>query len=210
MNRVKKFTWREWALFSIPLMMLALPYVAGVDWLGLPFKHRRDEILTRSCRVNMKSLGQALQMYAQDNDNRLPLNTRSSVITGSEWTQVLQTYIHSSSLFKDPASGIPGQPPSRSGYSDYWFNASLSGQKMKALAAPQATLAIGDGGDGQDQADARYAKSSLPAQWLTNANSPAYRHLGGANYLMADGAVHWLKPEQVTNFGGRNNAFAVK
>ncbi|MGI8711249.1 MAG: H-X9-DG-CTERM domain-containing protein [Acidimicrobiales bacterium] len=41
--------------------------------------------------------------------------------------------------------------------------------------------------------------AALPASWLNDKNSPAYRHLAGANYAFADGHTTWYKPDQVLN-----------
>jgi prepilin-type processing-associated H-X9-DG protein len=103
-----------------------------------------------------------------------------------------------------------GDSPGGTGYIDYWFNGNLSGVRPSALTSPGNTLLQGDGDDGVDISDATYNKKSLPQNWLTDRSSPAWRHLGGANYLFTDGHVTWLKPHQVTTYGGRKNAFAVR
>ena len=115
------------------------------------------------------------------------------------------------SCFLCPSQSHPlSKYAEKSGFIDYWLNGKLAGEEMASVAIPSATLMLGDGNDGSDKTDARYNIMQFPPSWLTDENSPAYRHLGGANYLMADGSVHWLKPDEVVSFGGRKNSFALQ
>ena len=79
-----------------------------------------------------------------------------------------------------------------SSYTNYWFNARLSGRAIGGVGNTAQLLVCGDGNDGTDLTDARYSLSNFPAQWMSNQNSPMFRHLGGANYLFADGHVKWF------------------
>ncbi len=216
---MKKFTWREFALVLAPLFLLLLPYVAGVDWLGLPSKNLRDDKYRHACNVNMRNVGLTLKLYAQDFNGKLPLSTNVAPLSATPtktsigWVDALIPYSGGGmpTLSICPASGIDRSfSPSTRNYTTFWFNANLSGIVDNNVTSPTHTLCLGDGNDGSDLSNATYSKSSLPASWLSDTNSPAYRHLGGANYLMVDGSIHWLKPQQVTTFGGRKNAFAIK
>jgi len=68
----------------------------------------------------------------------------------------------------------------------------------------------GEGNDGTDVTDATYSKTSLPPNWLSDRTKPPWRHLGGANYLHADGHVAWLKPNEISTAPGQPHTFAVK
>jgi prepilin-type processing-associated H-X9-DG protein len=39
----------------------------------------------------------------------------------------------------------------------------------------------------------RYHLMSIPVKWRSDAKSPLYRHLEGANFAFADGHVKWLR-----------------
>lgn len=219
----RRFTRREWTLLLAPLFILILPYAAGVDWLGLPFKYRRNETLGHACRVNMKNVAIALRQYSQDYDDRFPATGTAPMKATSMgstqfpvgWVDALVPYSGGGipTLTICPASntiGVRSFSPSVRNYTTFWLNANLSGVAYKDVRFPVRTLCLGDGNDGKDLTDATYSKSAIPPAWLSDTSSPAYRHLGGANYLMVDGSVHWLKPNEVTTFGGRKNAFVIK
>ena len=53
-------------------------------------------------------------------------------------------------------------------------------------------------GDGLAQRAPDAALSQLPASWISDAHSPARRHLDAANYLFADGHVKALVPARIT------------
>ena len=89
--------------------------------------------------------------------------------------------------------------PTASGFTDYWFNANLSGFAMADVKTPKQTILFGDGNDGGDLTDARYNLPALPAAWISNQNSPAYRHDGGANYVFLDGHVKRMTPDEIAS-----------
>ena len=125
----------------------------------------------------------------------------------------LQPYLKSTSIFRCPGDSNPGPSdwsPRKNGFMSFYLNSNLAGQKKSVLLFSRSTILLGDGSNGKDISDATYSKSSLPPEWIADPNSPAWRHLNGANYLMADGSVHWLRPNEVTTFGGRKNAFAIR
>jgi general secretion pathway protein G len=91
-----------------------------------------------------------------------------------------------------------------------FYNGNLSAFPSTELTRPAATLLTGDGNDGREVADGTYNKTSLPAQWLNDYNSPAYRHLGGANYGFADGHVKWLRPDEISSAPGADYTFSTQ
>lgn len=100
--------------------------------------------------------------------------------------------------------------PTSRGFVDYWLNARLAGRATSTLSAPAATFLIGEGNDGSDFSNATYSRNSLPQNWLSDSTSPLFRHLGGANFLFADGhvKVKWLKPSEAARSTGRRDPFA--
>jgi len=79
------------------------------------------------------------------------------------WGDAIQPYLGSTTLYNCPSGPNGGvwANPSKSGYTDYWFNANLSSVHKKALKSPAATLLLGEGSDGIDVTDATYSKTSL-------------------------------------------------
>lgn len=163
------------------------------------------------CPNNLKQISLGLLQYSQDFDEKLPMIAFSSTSNALDskipnekkrffgWADVLYPYTKNTQIFQCPleANDSSNALPTARGYTDYWFNANLSGFAMKNAKAPAKIIAFGDGNDRDDLTDARYNLFSLPAAWIADQNSPAYRHIVGANYAFLDGHVKWLKPDQV-------------
>jgi prepilin-type processing-associated H-X9-DG protein len=131
------------------------------------------------------------------------------------WGDGIQFYIKSVAVYQCPLQRQwpASKNPREVGYTDYWMNSRLAGLREQDVKHKIATILAGDGNDGADGTDARYAIDELPITWLNNTKSPAYRHLEGTNYVFADGHVKWLKPEQIkTKLLAKNPepAFAVR
>lgn len=166
-----------------------------------------------------------MKVYAKDFDGRLPLTgtRRTGVIRGETryqlknypagWADAIRPWGKSDTIFicyADPLPQNTWRNPALDKYTDFWMNRNVSGVRENEVSFPSATLLLGDGNDGLDKTDASYAKTALAAQWLTDESSPAYRHYGAANYLLMDGAVRWIKPQDVRTYGGRKNSFALR
>lgn len=229
----RKLTVAEWLSFLVLVLFLGAifsrKFLAHFDYRRLsPFYRVVQSDQRTGCANNLQMIGRVLSQYTKDYDGHWPPAAigspnvpgwathvfppdRKPRTAPVGWADVLQSVSSTTSALQCPSEPTPPtEKPASSGYTDFWFNSNLSARSVKSLAFPSSTLLVGEGSDGKDITDATYSKSSLPAAWLTDTNSPAYRHLGGANYLMADGAVHWLKPHEITTFGGRKNAFAIK
>ncbi len=183
----------------------------GCVFFLLPMMRGNSE--RKTCQTQLKFLALALNCYRRDWNDSLPLASGGALGGGwrppaSGWTQALSHYTKSDTLYRCPSTDLYGAPTSNE-YTAYWFNARLSGVSQKKILAPSLTLVIGEGGR-PDNANSSYNKSSFPASWLTDRNSPAWRHRGGANYVFVDGHIKWLRPNEVTTFGGRKDAFALR
>jgi prepilin-type processing-associated H-X9-DG protein len=162
-------------------------------------------------------------MYAQDYDDKLPPAIFPGKTVG--WANGLQPYLKSTQIFQCPeekndqqkirlidlinrlfvGSGATHQnvisAPDKPEYTDYWLNRNLSGLDSSKLELPdfveEQIIMLGDGDGESPQSTASYSINQLPEPWRTSSNSPARRHLDGANYAFLDGHVKWLKPEQI-------------
>lgn len=158
-----------------------------------------------SCQSNLKQISLGIKQYIQDYDEKFPLvrgaNVVSSLVSFPKpfgWADAIYPYLKSTQIFQCPSEKtVPVNDATKAGYTDYWMNARLSGAAEEKLSDISRTFLMGDGDAAQG--DARYAISALPQSWRDDQNSPAYRHLEGANYAFADGHVKWLKPDSVEN-----------
>ena len=139
------------------------------------FARARENARRSSCQSNLRQLHVALRQYAADYDGQLPV---------TECATSLKAYTKRSSTFRCPSKG------SRTGASDYFFNARFLKKKLGDIPSPQTLVLMGDGNDGAPL-------TQLPSAWPTDEYSPAWRHMNGANYGFADGHVKWLEPGRV-------------
>lgn len=115
---------------------------------------------TSSCLSNLKQLGLAAMMYAQDHDETLP--------DADEWMDQIEPYHKNEELLKCPAA-----PDLEYGYA---MNANLSGLKLAEVKSPADTVLLFDSTLGTR--NAKCTGVSIP--------DPA-RHQGGNNFVFADG-----------------------
>lgn len=230
----RKITRLEWALFLSPILLIALVFAAQFNTLEnieniAGSLTGRDGRQRKHCSGNLQQLGVTFAQYSQDYDGKMPL----AVIDGPDltakpgtflskpnrtvgWADALQIYPGKkspaeTSLYMCASDSHPPEGnPSISGHTDFYFNRLLSGVRRTSIKQHGQRLLLGEGNDGKDIADATYSKTAIPPAWLTDHSSPAFRHQGGANYLMMDGSVHWLKPAEIAGFGGRTDFFAIK
>ena len=205
-----RFSLREVTILTLPLLLILLAvFSSRVSLYTIsPFYQATQKSRRQGCASNLRSISMAMSLYSKDYDRKLSMIGQTP---NSGWAVKIQPYLKSTAPYQCPNETTPSNgSPTRRGYVDFWFNANLSGQAQRTFTFPNATLMIGEGNDGTDLTDSTYSKSSIPTTWLSDEKSPAYRHLGGANYLMTDGTVHWLKPDEVTTFGGRKDAFALR
>jgi prepilin-type processing-associated H-X9-DG protein len=114
--------------------------------------------------------------------------------------------VRNTQLFQCPSDST--QPPSGTAttvigsdaaYTDYFYNANLSGQNESAIQYIASTVMLGDAlsGDATRNSDGLDASSNQMAAFETvGTTTPvgaATRHLDGANYAFADGHVKWFK-----------------
>lgn len=226
----------EWVLWVTPLVALAsLALRSGVEaWpIEWSWSYKAEVARGKSCRLNLRPLAVAAQLYSRDYDEKFPpasigglgIGDTSISLSGSVqrsaptpvgWTGALLQYTQQQDFQFCPAqrgelnqASRPSQSrsPTSPGFTDYWLNARLAGRSTSTCSAPASTFLLGEGNDGSDASNATYSKSELPQAWLSDKRSPLFRHLGGANYAFADGHVKWLTPSGIARYA-RGDPFA--
>lgn len=128
------------------------------------FERAREKAQQTSCMSNLKQLGLAFLMYAQDWDEKLP---------GKDWVAATQPYLKNTQVLI-----CPGRPEVKVGYV---YNEAVMGVSLKKIGNPAETVLVFEGEpvDGKDFGGVeRIAEGGY--------------HNGGLNILFADGHVKWL------------------
>ena len=170
-----------------------------------PFEANRRN----TCQSSFKNSGLALAQYTADFNVYPPVR---NAVTSAGWAEILQPYSRKGyKTFACPST--PFFPklifaqnalfPIK--YTALWMNARMGAINPQAIGAPAQKLLLGEG---DYTADTGYSKSQIPPAWLSERHSPSYRHLGGANYLMADGHTRWMRPSEVKQMEARSSLFA--
>jgi len=179
--RRNAFTW-----WQVVLILAGLALIAVI--LFPVFGRKRENARKSYCPSNLKKISLALAQYVQDYDEKYPL-----VNSGKQgWVDILQPYLKNKYLFQCP-SEYAGD---LIGTTDYYYNARLAGQEQSKLTFMSNTIM---NGEGIGNSPTNYSLTKFPAGWATDSNSPAQRHLDGANYAFGDGQVKWFKPTRVSN-----------
>ncbi|BCM91533.1 hypothetical protein IAD21_03408 [Abditibacteriota bacterium] len=161
---------------------LLLCLVSATVAVLFPGHRSRHDARRLSCQSNLKQIGLALQQYAQDYDDRLP--PHQWAVRGVQFLSYLKT----DALFQCP------ETTAAKGTNDYFFNSHFLGAPREKIASPKALILFGDG---RENAPFDATLAQFPSAWLEDENSPAWRHLGRANYGFGDGHVKWLKATSV-------------
>jgi prepilin-type processing-associated H-X9-DG protein/prepilin-type N-terminal cleavage/methylation domain-containing protein len=205
-----------WELFIVVAIILILAVFV------FPLFLRPTPAYRSICQSNQKQAVLAFKQYIQDYNEFYPVTDLNdaavSVNAPLGWADALDPYLKSTQVFwcplriKDSSRDGHKRKPNENEYTDYWFNRRMSKMRESSVELSATTVLLGEGNDGTDATNARYSLSTLPAAWRTNINSPAYRHLEGANYAFVDGHIKWLKPNKVTDKkpNGEVYTFAIK
>jgi prepilin-type processing-associated H-X9-DG protein len=223
----RKLTMEEKPLFIIPLLVLILPFLLRSNWMDAiirvtPLGAAKENAKRTHCAGNLRAIALSMRQYLADYESKYPLaawsGTRTVTLASPVgWADALLLRATNSgasvgsSIYQCSGETRPPRVnPAQSGYTDFWINGNISGRRQSTLASATTTLLAGEGSDGTDVTDATYSKTSLPPNWLTDRSKPPWRHLGGANYLHADGHVAWLKASEISTAPGQPHTFAIK
>ena len=216
-----------WELLAV-LIIIAITVAIIFPIFARPRYHRN-----LSCSSNLKQVGLALIGYTQDYDEKFPPAvgqirlpdgkfyeqqwgiTTYAMIGGKQTAvpAILDGWVKNEQRFlcpavKDPQSGLT-----------CLYNDLAAGASADAFPSPAYSILVAEGDD--HLRNVGHAKSANPAgdeaalSPRSNAPSPKLllgaavgnalvRHSGGADYLLADGHVKWMKPD-VIFFPPRNS-----
>ncbi len=126
---------------------------------------QQEKAQQAECISNLKQLGLAALMFAQDHDETFP--------SAEKWTDELMPYMGDPGILKCPAAG--GLECA------YLFNANLGGRHLAEVANAAEVVLFFEGGDGTRNGSAKAMELG-----------PKARHNGGYDFAFLDGHVKWV------------------
>jgi len=200
--------------FTLIELLVVIAIIAILAAILFPvFAKAREKARTASCQSNLKQIGVAIAMYAQDYDEVLPRlwidldgSGGGSPASGDmTWRSSIQPYLKSAQIFQCPSKVMTTTPYDGSA-ADYGLKAGYAmnsvhsssgapnypaGSPVADLAVPATTVVVLDYSGGE------WLDYSSNGHGFLNTDSSASRHSDGCNYLFADGHVKWLRPTNI-------------
>lgn len=176
--------------FTLVEILVVLAVVVVLAAILFPvFNRVREQGRATTCRSNLKQLATAVQLYAQDNNGRIPFLFDENILAS-----YLGNVANAKNMFFCPSQTQPDNVWSYNQNEDVAdFSIALNiGKPQDRILKPSQTWLQTDGvdypsGDGPHSAFIKPAQGSpcLFSTW----------HSGGANYSFVDGHVKWMLPE---------------
>jgi len=197
--------------FTLIELLVVIAIIAILAAILFPvFAQARERARAISCLSNMKQLGLAFQMYAQDYDERYPFGRNDNWAPGQHytWRWAVQPYIKNLGVMRCP--------------SNQYYNLPVEGDLETQIGMTRSYCSNGAAGD-MGAADAsegepaeiiqvcecryRFPQIVPSAQWWdsfqyswgdnpdpTNPLGPLQTHLGMSNFAFYDGHAKAMKP----------------
>ncbi|HEY3331436.1 MAG TPA: DUF1559 domain-containing protein [Capsulimonadaceae bacterium] len=192
--------------FTLIELLVVIAIIAMLAAILFPvFATARDKARSTNCLSNLKQLGLGTMSYIQDYDEMcLPLHFDANANSSLDkpemaWGNILFPYIKSAGVYQCLSEKTTGSSdPYSAAFTDYLYNSWLGQNntiQYTTLTAPSATLLFVEGGTGNARQNTNGGFTSTCAMAVGMAAAPngaAQRHMGGANYALADGHSKWF------------------
>jgi prepilin-type N-terminal cleavage/methylation domain-containing protein/prepilin-type processing-associated H-X9-DG protein len=182
--------------FTLVELLVVIAIIAILAAIMFPvFAKSREKARQASCQSNLKSIGAAMLMYAQDYDEMFPqAGTEGS---NNRWDAAIHPYMRSTKIFKCPSHSLDASTNS------YGANLLLLGVGSSKITSPTAEVLIFDG---NTQKSVRlvgngmvFSSFKMAASTYDDDNTFLLTHGDGDNICFADGHVKWYRTRALSN-----------
>jgi prepilin-type N-terminal cleavage/methylation domain-containing protein/prepilin-type processing-associated H-X9-DG protein len=182
--------------FTLVELLVVIAIIAILAAIMFPvFAKARDKARQASCQNNLKSIGAAMLMYAQDYEEMFPGAGSSG--GNNSWDAAVQPYIRSTKIFKCPSHSLDESTNS------YGANQLLLGVAAPRIINPTAAVLLFDA---NTQKSVRligngmaFSSFRMAAPLYHDDNTFALTHGDGDNICFADGHVKWYRTRALAN-----------
>lgn len=176
--------------FTLIELLVVIAIISMLMGMLFPvYSRARDQGRQINCVANCKQLGLALQIYAQDYDDKIPYGYSSS--DGLCWFNRLLSYVRNKQIYHCPCAGGMQQVVS------YSVNSNLDG-KMLTSGDPSSLIWLADGYETGTtievdgiMTDVSPSLAAYPDATVNDAGQVGYRHNDGAVFTFLDSHVKW-------------------
>ncbi len=190
--------------FTLIELLVVIAIIAILAAMLLPaLSQAREKARQASCISNLKQIGLALYMYADDNRETYPVGSGyvapDTIVSGAnkEWFTLLKPYVTDPKLYVCPSEdrnsfSSGGASSTALGYGvSLTRNLSISGTSMGTIAEPSSVIYLTDGLNNYfrwlcpNPSCVHFGARSSAGNYAWSTT----RHNNGANYLCLDGHV---------------------
>jgi prepilin-type N-terminal cleavage/methylation domain-containing protein len=199
--------------FTLIELLVVIAIISILAAILFPvFAEAREKARQTVCLSNMRQMNLAVQMYAQDDDESLPLAATATATGFLNWHDLLDPYVKNTQIWHCPSSNLAlkdiyGNIVCHYGWNAYYLNLGVdvtniytlnnaAGVSLAAVQVPSHTVMMGDnrGIDGRIPADHLSTDMLPPSQpdadyW----GRPDPRHTDGVVVGLVDGHMKWLR-----------------
>ncbi len=193
--------------FTLIELLVVIAIIAILAAILFPvFAKAREKARQNNCLSNEKQLALAFHQYAQDYDERHPLNLggteNASAAYPEAWFRVVDPYLKNLQILLCPSVSATSSyttPPT-----DYNANDFVLGRSLADIQYPAQCLLLNERIRNQNN----FTEHFSDWDWRTrNELSTLTRHNDGTNIALVDGHVKWIKPNAVGQYSTSGQGF---